>query len=125
MNRQRNRAAALIAAGLISLSVGVLSAGQAQAVGQSPGSSASVSVQEVSDFNYYTAIETRFVYSSPDLTSRPVAQILAGEVVSAGTDVITNRFGQEFRYAWTFNYRTGHFFSGYVEADNLRHFTQD
>lgn len=119
MNRKLVRTAALIAAGLISLTVGALSGGYAQAAERLPHSSVSDFGSEVSAYDFYTAIETKFVFTSPSLTSKPVADILKGELVKSDGEIITDRFGIEFVYAWTYNYQTGHFFQGYVEADNL------
>ncbi|MFC5799068.1 hypothetical protein [Streptomyces formicae] len=94
-------------------SLAVASVGQAQAAESSSriGSSAEES--------YYTALSTRPVYQSPDSNSTVIATVIEGEVINVSGEVIQGPCGTNFRYAWTFNYTTGHFFRGYVDADNL------
>ncbi|MGW2557061.1 hypothetical protein [Streptomyces sp. NPDC001635] len=101
---------------VLGVSLAGVSVGQAQAAEHA--SHLAPSAQSAVD-SHYTARETRPVYESPDRDAAVTATVLEGEIITASSEVVQGPDGTDFRYAWTYNYTTGHFFRGYVEADNL------
>ncbi|MGW8955543.1 hypothetical protein [Streptomyces sp. NPDC055709] len=106
---------AVLGIAALGMSLSVASAGHAQAADNSSQAVASKAAGE----SHYRALETRPVYESPDSNSTMIATVIEGEVITVSGEVLQGPCGTKFRYAWTFNYTTGHFFRGYVDADNL------
>lgn len=110
------------AAGVVAISVGMLSAGlQAQAAPSAGnGDVVTVAAERSSEAQtgLYRANYTGKVYASPSLDSSVSAEVLEGEFFHAYTEPRQGSDGSKFLYAWTYNYRTGHFFRGYIEVGN-------